>query len=65
MASLDNARDQDHTYLKKQTASDGRLLKLAKNYAKAADVASAFDKLIGSGADDAIALSGSGHVTRS
>ena len=30
MTSLDNARDQDHTYLKKQTASDGRLNAMAK-----------------------------------
>ena len=67
MASLDNSREQKHTYLKKQTASDGRLLSMAKKVERIGNLASAFDQLIGSGQRDeyAIALLAAFHASSS
>ena len=56
MASLDFFREQNQTYLKKQTAPDGRLVSLAKKYAQRVQLASAFDKHVGDGSDDNIAI---------
>ena len=67
MASLDNSREQEHTYLKKQTASDGRLLSMAKKVERIGNLASAFDQLIGSGQRDEYAialLAACAHVVR-
>ena len=51
MASLDFFREQNLTYLKKQTAPDGRLVALAKKYTQRVWLASAFDKHVGDGSD--------------
>ena len=56
MASLDSARDLQHTYLKKQTASNDRFRMVAKNYAKFTDLAPALDKFIGNGSVDDVAI---------
>ena len=56
MASVDNSHEQEHTYLKKQTASDGRLLSMAKKVERIGNLASAFDQLIGSGQRDEYAI---------
>ena len=67
MASTDNAHDQDHKYLTKQTASDGRLRIMAKNVERIGNVASAFDQLIGDGRRDnyAVALLAAFHAPSS
>ena len=64
MASLDIAREQEHTYLKKQTASDGRLNVLAKKLDHTQSLAAAFDQIIGDGSRDqyAIALLAAFHT---
>ena len=67
MASLDNSHDQEHTHLKKQTASDGRLHVMAKKLDQIRSLASAFDQLIGNGQRDeyAIALLAAFHASSS
>ena len=47
---------QNTTYLKKKTTPDDRLVSLSKKYAQRVQLASAFDKLIGDGSDDAVAI---------
>ena len=65
MASLDNARVQDQTYLKKQTAHDNdRFRMMAKKLENVRNLASGFDMLIGSGERDyyAVALLAAFHA---
>ena len=44
MANRDPLREQRVTFLKKQTAPDGRLAGMAKKYAQRWQLAAAFDK---------------------
>ena len=47
---------QNTTYLKKKTTPNDRLVNLLKKYTQRAHLAAAFDKHIGDGSDDAVAI---------